>query len=88
MFSINEWVVQGKVVKNEAKKRGYFITVKGNAMNGSLYNSDTCTIDCWVSNKVLKEHRIGNCVRLRGRFKFEKGECYFITDKVLGGINE
>ena len=83
MFSINEWVVQGKVVESKKMKRGYWLTVKGNAINGSLYDSDTNTINCWVANRILGNKTIGNCVRLRGHFRFEKDECYFIINRIL-----
>lgn len=82
MFSRNEWVVMGKVVECNTKKRGCFITVTGNAINGKVFVSDNFTFNCWISNRVLGNKKIGNKVRLFGRFKFEKSECYFITDKI------
>lgn len=83
MFSLNEWVVQGKLIESKQNKRGYWITIKGVAENGSTFNSDNYKIDCWISNRVLGDRMIPGRVKLFGRFKFEKNECYFIADRIV-----
>jgi hypothetical protein len=82
MFSINEWVVQGNLVESKQNKKGYWLKVKGVAKNDSSFKSDNYNIDCWVSNRVLGNKQIKDRVKLFGRFKFEKDECYFIADNL------
>lgn len=82
MFSLNEWVAKGKVVNISEKPRGYLVKVKGVAENPSAFSSDTYTIECWITKKVLGSKRINKEIAAKGRFKFKKGECFFIVDTI------
>ena len=83
MFSLNEWVLEGKVVGVTEKTRGYWVTVKGVAENPSLFSSDIYRIDCWITKRVLGSKQIKDHIRLKGRFRFKSNESFFITDTIL-----
>ena len=82
MFSLNEWVVKGKVMEVVKKQRGLRITVKGIADNPTLFNSDCFRIRCWISKRVLGDKTLKNNVSMRGRFQFKNKDCYFIADTI------
>ena len=82
MFSLNKWVVKGKVMEVIKKQKGCWITVKGVAENPTLFNSDCFRIKCWISNRVLGYNTIKNEISLSGRFQFKGKDCYFVTDKI------
>lgn len=83
MFSLNDWMVKGKVMEITEKTRGYLISVKGVAENPTLFSSDVYRISCWITKKVLGSRKIRNNIALKGKFKFKNDECYFIADVIL-----
>ena len=83
MFSLNEWVVKGKVMEVTEKPKGFWVAVKGVAENPSLFNSDAFRINCWITKKVLGQRKIRNEITLKGKFRFKNNNCCFITDTVL-----
>lgn len=83
MFSLNEWVVKGKVVNISEKPRGFIASVKGIAENENLFNSDIFEIDCWISKRVLGQRKIIKEISMKGKFRFKKNECYFVADEIL-----
>ena len=82
MFSMNEWVLRGKVEKVSCNQKGYWIVVKGAAENPSVFTSDVCKMDCWISNRVLGNKSIKDDIFVVGRLKFKKNECFFVADRV------
>ena len=83
MFSMNEWVLTGKVVSKTEKKNGYWVTVKGVAENPSLFSSDIYKIECWISKKVLGCKKIIKDIKVTGHFIFRKEDCHFVADKII-----
>ena len=88
MFSMNDWVLEGRVISILEKKNGYWVVVKGVAKNPSLFSSDIYKIDCWISKKV-SDIKPKKDFKALGRFVFKKDEMYFVVEKLLNrSINE
>ena len=82
MFSLNKWVVKGKVMDVIKKPKGYWITVKGVAENPTIFSSDCFRIKCWISKRVLGYRTIKNEISLTGSFQFKKKDCYLVAEKI------
>lgn len=83
MFSLNKWVVKGKVMEVIKKQKGCWVTIKGVAENPTIFNSDCLWIKCWISKKVLGDRALKGQISLVGNFQFKNKDCYLVVDKII-----
>jgi hypothetical protein len=82
MFSLNKWVVKGKVMEVIHNQKGCWVFVRGFAKNPTLFDSDCFRIKCWISKRVLGDTKIKKEISLVGKFQFRNKDCYFVTDEI------
>lgn len=82
MSSMNDWIVNGKVISESKTRKGMWLTIKSKAIRKDVYASDTMRFDCFVPKNLVTDEPYRN-LHAKGRFEFKKDEVYFVVEEVL-----
>ena len=83
MFSLNKWVVKGKIVDVTQNSKGSWVTVNGIAKNPDLFVYDSLLIRCWIPKRILVNTTLEKELSVKGSLQFKKKDCYLVADSIL-----